>query len=139
MAQKVRELMSADPVTVASHVPLVEAAQKMRDEDIGDVLVLDGDRLCGVVTDRDLVVRGLAEGREPTTTPVGEICTHEVVTVSPDDDAGRAVELMREHAVRRLPVTQDGAPVGIISIGDLAMELDEQSALADISAAPPNN
>lgn len=139
MAQKIQDVMASDPVTVPAQAPLVQAAEKMRDQRIGDVLVLDGDQVCGVVTDRDLVVRGLAEQREPTTTPVGEICSRQLVTVRPDDDTDRAVQLMRQHAVRRLPVMRDGELVGIVSIGDLAVELDSHSALADISAAPPNN
>lgn len=138
MAQHVRDVMTADPVTVESLMPITEVARKMRDNDIGAVLVVENDRLQGLVTDRDLVVRGLAEGREPQETTVYSVCSGPLVTVEPDDDASRAVALMRDHALRRLPVTDHGHAVGMVSIGDLAMERDEKSALADISAARPN-
>lgn len=107
----------------------------MRENDIGDVLISDQDPMCGVLTDRDIVIRALAEGRDPASTMAGEIASSNLVTVSPDDPVDRAVELMPAHAVRRLPVCHDGRPVGIVSIGDLAIEQDPRSALADISAA----
>jgi CBS domain-containing protein len=110
----------------------------MKEQGIGDVLVVEGDRLAGIVTDRDLVVRVMAEGREPVATPVGEIASDEIKSVSPDDPVDHAVGLMREAALRRLPVTQNGYVVGVVSIGDLAVEREPGSALADISAAPPN-
>ena len=117
---------------------LIDAAAQMREYDIGDVLITEQDRILGVLTDRDIVVRGLAGGKDPARTTAGEIASGHLVTVAPDDPVSRAVELMREHAVRRLPVCQDGRPVGIVSIGDLAVEQDPRSALADISAAPAN-
>ncbi len=138
MAERVRELM-AEPVTVPADTTLIEAARLMRDADIGDVLVSDGERLRGVVTDRDLVVRGLAEELTPTGTTVAQLCTRDVVTVHPDDDVQQAVRLMRQAAVRRLPVVDGDRLVGVVSLGDLAIERDERSALADISAADPNS
>ncbi|MCB5179788.1 CBS domain-containing protein [Streptomyces antimicrobicus] len=138
MSQKIREIMTERLVTTADQMPVAEAARRMRDEDIGDVLVVDDGHVKGVVTDRDLVVRVLAEGKEPETTTVGEVCSGDVVTVAPDDDVSKAVELMRSHALRRLPVTENDRLVGIVSLGDLAVERDEQSALADISRAQPN-
>lgn len=138
MATSVREVMHGDPVCVSSTTPIREAARMMRDQNIGDVLVVDGDRLRGIVTDRDIVVRGIAEGTDVERTPVQEVCSPQLVVVSPDEELDRAVALMREHAIRRLPVTQDDHPVGILSIGDLALEKDPQSALADISGMRPN-
>jgi CBS domain-containing protein len=140
MGQKVREIMTGAPVSLERNQSLVDAARMMRDAAIGDVLVTDGGRLVGVLTDRDIVVRCLAEARDPGMTTVGECCSSEALaTISPDEDSDNAVRIMRERAVRRLPVVEDGQPVGVISIGDLAVEKDERSALADISAAPPND
>ena len=138
MAQKVSELMTSAPVTLRPSQTLVDAAKAMREHGIGDVLVVDDAELKGLVTDRDIVMRAVAEARDPSSTPVGEICSPDLVTVTPDDDADTAVRRMREHAVRRVPVVRDGRPVGVLSIGDMAIERDEQSALADISAERPN-
>src|SRR5688572_26761323 len=136
MAQKVREVMTAAPVTVEPDTDLLTVARLMRDEGIGDVLVAGGkNRLQGLVTDRDLVVRGMAEGGDPQRTAVSEVCSGDLTAVSPDDEVDKAVQLMREHSVRRLPVVEKDRPVGIVSLGDLAIERDEESALADISAA----
>lgn len=138
MAQHVRDIMTADPVTVEPQTSVAEVARLMRDEDLGVVLVTDGDDLRGVVTDRDLVVRCLSRGGDPGQTTVAGACSDELVTVGPDEDLGQAVELMREHCVRRIPVVDHGHPVGIVSLGDLAMERDPESALGDISAARPH-
>ena len=117
----------------------LEAAQMMRGNDIGDVIVLEDDRLFGILTDRDIVVRGLAERSDPKTIPVGEICSRDLTTIEPTASVEQAVRLMREKAIRRLPVVDESGDVmGIVSIGDVAVERDPQSALADISAAPPN-
>lgn len=140
MGQKVRDIMTADPRTVTGDSTLVAAARTMREADVGPVIVTkDGNKLCGIVTDRDIAIRGVAEGKDPASTKVDEICSHDVTSVRPDDDADSAVKLMRERAIRRLPVVEGDRPVGIVSIGDLAVEKDPDSALADISAAPPND
>jgi CBS domain-containing protein len=140
MGTSVRDVMTANVVTVPESASVAQAASAMRDSNIGDVIVLDeGDQVRGLVTDRDIAVRAVAEGRDATQTKVGEICSSDLITLSPDDSTGDAVRLMREKAVRRLPVVDAGRPVGIISIGDLAVELDSDSALADISGSKPNN
>lgn len=133
----VREIMTSPPVTVGADTQIVEVAKTMRDQDIGTVLVSDGDRLEGVLTDRDLVVRAIAENRDPLG-PVSGVISGSTVSITPGEDADTAVTVMREHAVRRLPVVDDGRVVGIVSLGDLAVERDGRSALADISAADPN-
>jgi CBS domain-containing protein len=138
MAQYVRDIMTSAPVTVEPRASVAAVARVMRDQDLGAVLVTDGERLRGLVTDRDLVVRVLAEGADPERTTVARACSDDLVTVRPDDALDRAVGTMREHAVRRVPVVEDGRPVGIVSLGDLAMERDPDSALGDISAARPN-
>ena len=95
----------------------------MRREDIGDVLVCEeGDRLLGIVTDRDIVVRALAEGRDPAETRVAEVCSRDLVTIEPGDSVGGAVRLMREKAIRPIPVNGDGRVVGVLTIGDIAVE-----------------
>src|SRR4051794_15734423 len=137
MAQRISDLM-AEPVTVTPDTSLREAARLMRDADMGDVILAEDGRPRGVVTDRDIVVRGIAEHGSPDDTTVGEICTRDLVTVSPDDPVERAVRLMREMAVRRLPVVDGDRLVGVVSLGDLAIEGDQDSALAEISAADPN-
>jgi len=138
MTEQVREIMMADPVTVSPQTPIDEAARLMRDQNIGDVLIADGDQLRGLVTDRDLTVRALADDKPPTTS-VQEVCSRNPVSCTPDDDVERAAALMREHSLRRLPVVDSGRLVGVISLGDLAIERDPTSALADISATRPNS
>jgi CBS domain-containing protein len=138
MSQKVHEIMTDRLFTVGKQTTLHEAARRMRDAGIGDVLVVEDGHLSGLVTDRDLVIRALADGKDPGHTSVGEVCSDELVSVEPDDDIPRAVDLMRTHALRRLPVTENDRPVGIISLGDLAIDRDRASALADISAASPD-
>ncbi|MEU2183342.1 CBS domain-containing protein [Streptomyces thermolilacinus] len=138
MAQLVREVMTAGVAAVRPDASLVEAAQLMRAQDIGDVLVADGDLLVGVVTDRDITVRAVAEGADPLTVNAETVCTPDPVCVGPDDEVATAVRLMRRHAVRRLPVVQDGRPLGVVSLGDLAVSQDPDSALAEISRAEPN-
>jgi CBS domain-containing protein len=139
MGQKIREVMTAIPVTLERNQSLVDGARMMRDGAIGDVLVTDNGRLTGVLTDRDIVVRCVAEARDPGNTTVGDCCSSDPVTVTPEDDVDKAVQLMRERAVRRIPVVEGRQAVGVVSIGDLALAHDEGSALADISAAPPND
>ncbi|HVM13744.1 MAG TPA: CBS domain-containing protein [Egibacteraceae bacterium] len=140
MAQPLREIMTQQLRTCPPDTTLDEAARTMRDADVGDVIVVTDDgTVCGVVTDRDITIRAVAEDRDPSTVKIDEICSHDVATVEPDTDAEEAARIMRERAVRRLPVTEEGKPVGIVSIGDLAVELDPDSALADISAARGND
>ncbi len=138
MARSVNEVMTHDPQTVDAGDTLAEAARVMREADVGPVVVDDGGQLAGILTDRDIVVRAVADGRDPQSTLVREACSANLVTLSPDQDIEEAARLMREHDVRRLPVVQDGRPVGILAIGDLAVERDSDSALADISASSPN-
>ncbi|MGW0843475.1 CBS domain-containing protein [Streptomyces sp. NPDC002787] len=138
MAQHVRDIMTSAPLTVEPQASVRSVAQLMRDQDLGAVLVTDGDRLRGLVSDRDLVVRAVAEGADPEQTTVVHACSEDLVTVGPDEDLDHAARLMREHAVRRLPVVDEGRPVGIVSLGDMAIERDPESALGDISAAKPN-
>ncbi|MGC9540538.1 CBS domain-containing protein [Streptomyces sp. UG1] len=139
MTQHVRDVMTTDLVTVAPQTSVEVVAQMMRDEDIGAVPVTEGDRLRGLVSDRDLVVRSVAAKRDPGRATVADACSDDLITVGPDDDLGLAVDVMREHPVRRVPVVdQAERAVGVISLGDLAIERDPRSAPGDISAARPN-
>ena len=135
----IRQVMTSDPVKVPADQDLTAVARRMRDDDIGFVLVENDDGVCGVLTDRDLTVRAIGEDRTPQQTKAGEICTTDLVTIDHDDPLGRAVELMTKHAVRRLAVTDDSKTIGVLSIGDLAIHMDPSSALAEISKAPSNN
>jgi CBS domain-containing protein len=135
----VGEFMTTRLVTMDGNDTLTAAAQEMRDSAIGDVVVMDGDNVVGIVTDRDITVRGVAENMDAGSTPLNQITTRDVITVSQYDDAVAAADLMRTYAVRRLPVVDDGRLVGLISMGDLAVEREPQSVLADISADDPNN
>ena len=136
MGQQVKEVMTTRPVTLDRDASLVEAARVMRDRGIGDVIVVEGDDAEGIVTDRDIVIRGVAEGADPNTTRLGQVLSGDLTSVAPDDPVERALELMREKAVRRLPVLEGGKPVGVVSLGDLAIQQDAGSVLADISNEP---
>ncbi|MEV1331995.1 CBS domain-containing protein [Micromonospora costi] len=135
----VGEFMTTRLVTMSGDDTLTAAAQEMRDSAIGDVVVTDGGNVVGIVTDRDIAVRAVAENMDPATTRLNQITSKDVVTVSQYDDAVSAADLMRTYAVRRLPVVDDGRLVGLVSMGDLAVEREPQSVLADISADDPNN
>ena len=119
MARKVRDIMSPAPICMAATDSVSAAAKAMKQHGIGNVLVLADGRLSGLVTDRDITIRVLADGRDPLTTQIGDICSAELVLIGPDEDVERAAALVRERAVRRIPVVQDGVPVGLVCIGDL--------------------
>jgi CBS domain-containing protein len=138
MARTVEEIMTHDPRTVDADASVVDAAREMRDGDVGDVIVTRDGQVSGIVTDRDIVIRAVAEGRAPESTPVGEIATEDVRALEPSQSIDEAVQAMREHDIRRLPVVDGGRPVGILSLGDLAVERDPDSVLADISTGSPD-
>ncbi|MBV9946305.1 MAG: CBS domain-containing protein [Myxococcales bacterium] len=139
MAKSIRELMSKSLIKLAGHEPVSEAARRMREANVGAVVVEENGKPCGIVTDRDIVVRVVADDRDGKTTPLSAVSSRELTTVSPEDDIDRAVQLMRDKAIRRLLVCDArGAAVGIVSLGDLALERDAKSVLGQVSAAPPN-
>jgi CBS domain-containing protein len=139
MARTVEEIMTRDPRTVSASDTIVDAARVMNEADIGDVVVVDNGGVQGILTDRDIVVRAIAEGRDPQSTSVADVCTSGVEAIEPSASVDDALRKMREGDIRRLPVVQDGRPVGILSLGDLAVEREPDSTLADISAASPDN
>lgn len=118
---RIRELMTENPKTVSSDATVVEAARVMRDDDVGLVPVVDGDRLVGTVTDRDIAMRVVAEERDPSSTTVRETASTDLVTIDPEQDLDEALRLMAQHQVRRLPVVEeDGRLVGIVAQADVA-------------------
>ncbi|MDQ7907006.1 CBS domain-containing protein [Phytohabitans sp. ZYX-F-186] len=136
----VRDVMTRRVVYLPAETPVDEAAQAMRAADIGDVVITDGPVLAGILTDRDIVVRAVAERLDPGRTTVGAIASSELIMIQQDATPQEAVRLMRQRAVRRLLVCDaDRQLVGVISLGDLAMHLDLSSVLSDISEATPSS
>jgi signal-transduction protein with cAMP-binding, CBS, and nucleotidyltransferase domain len=129
MNAKVRDVMTPGPIRVDYNQSIGDAARIMRDWGIGAVLVVNDQALHGLVTDRDLVVRAVAESKGPDE-PVGPLSSGDLIGVNADDDTAVAVRLMREHVVHRLPVIEDGQVVGVVSVGDLALQDDPASAPA---------
>ena len=138
MTLTVRDVMTTNVTCVEPTSTLAEAARLMKQRDIGNVLVAERDKVRGIVTDRDIVVRGIADGCDPTTTKVGDVCSQDLATLAPDASLEEAKKLMADRAVRRLPVVEKGKPVGIISLGDVAIEGSGERPLEEISAAPAN-
>ncbi|GIH91114.1 CBS domain-containing protein [Planobispora siamensis] len=137
MSKTVADVMTANPATIDAGQPVSVAARIMSSEDTGAVIITNDGVISGIVTDRDIAVRIVAEDKGPDT-PVQDACSDDLVTVGPDTSLEQVVQLMRSKAVRRMPVVENNKAVGIVSIGDLAMERDPDSALADISAARGN-
>jgi CBS domain-containing protein len=138
MAQTVEEIMTTNPRTVNVDDTVKAAAELMRDNDIGGAIVIEDGQVTGILTDRDIVVRAVAEGRDADSTSVSEICTTGIQAIEPDASVDDALRAMREHDIRRLPVVKNGRAVGVVSLGDLAVEREPDSTLADISAAAPD-
>ena len=136
---ELRDVMTPNPTICRSDATARDAAELMRDQDIGDVLVQDDGGPLGIVTDRDIVTRAIAAGRDPAAVPLAEICTPNVKTVAVDTPVDDVIRMMSDTAVRRIPVCEGTTPVGIVALGDLARDRDPSSLLGDISAAPPNN
>jgi CBS domain-containing protein len=127
MAERsVQETMTPNPTSVRRDLPVSEAARVMRSEDVGSLPVVEGDRLVGVVTDRDIAVRVVAEGKNPDSISVGEIQSNDPVTVDPRQDLREALTQMARHQVRRLPVVDKGRLVGVLAQADVAREVGER-------------
>ena len=122
MGTKVQDVMTTRPRAVTPQTPLNEVAELMETDDVGAVPIVDGDRLVGIVTDRDIVVRAIAKGKDPRGMPAAEVSSRELVTVNPDDDLSDALKLMAQYQVRRLAVTaEDDRLVGVVSQADVAL------------------
>ena len=122
----IRDLMTSNPASCPPSASVVDAARTMAQEDVGPVPIVDADRLVGIVTDRDIVVRVIAEGRDPDSTTIGEIASSDLVTVQPDTDVNEALQLMAQNQVRRLLVTEGERLVGIVAQADVARAADEE-------------
>ena len=121
MGESIRDLMTSNPHALESGSSVMEAARIMRDEDAGIVPIVEGERLVGTVTDRDITVRVVAEGKSPESTTVGEVSSRELVTIDPQQSLDEALRLMARHQVRRLPVVEEyGKLVGIVAQADVA-------------------
>ena len=140
MGTKVRDVMTTRPRSVTPQTPLHEVAKLMATDDVGAIPVVEGDRLVGIVTDRDIVVRAIANDKDTRGMPASEVSSRELVTVEPDDDLSDALQLMAQHQVRRLAVVGDGDRlIGVVSQADVAMtakEKDTGQLVEDISKAP---
>jgi len=138
---QVREAMSGPVVTIDHNAAASDAARMMRENDTGDVVVTDAGKVVGILTDRDLAIRVVAAAIDPEV-PIREVHSADPVTIAPDEELSAASELMRQNAIRRLPVCEGDNVVGFISLGDLATQgataTDADATLSDISAAPPN-
>ena len=126
MGKSVQDVMTSNPTSVVADNPVVEAARIMKEKDVGIVPVVEGGRLVGAVTDRDIAVRVVAEGKDPQSVRVREIASTDVVTVDPQQDLDEALRLMATHQVRRLPVVEGGRLVGIVAQADVAREADDK-------------
>jgi CBS domain-containing protein len=121
----VRDAMTEDPRSIGASASVVEAARLMREDDIGSLPITDDEELVGMITDRDIALRVVAEAADPTTTPVGDVYSQDLISVEPDKDLEEAVQLMARHQVRRLPVVENGRLVGIVAQADVALALRE--------------
>ena len=123
----IHSVMTSNPRTIAQSTSLVDAARLMRDEDTGVLPIVEGERLVGVLTDRDIAIRAVAEGRDPQSTTAGEIASTTLVTVDPHQPVAEAMRLMAAHQVRRIPVTEeDGRLVGIVAQADIALAASDE-------------
>ncbi|MDK1472122.1 CBS domain-containing protein [Streptomyces sp. 549] len=135
MSEYVRDVMTVAAACVHPDTPLREAARLMDAQGIGCVLVARDGLLTGLLTDRDITVRAVAGGADTLTLSCGAVCTAAPVTVGLDDTVATAERLMRRHAVRRLPVAEAGRPLGLVSLGDLVVDQDPESLLAELARA----
>ena len=130
LARTVREIMTAEVQTARPDTPVFQVAQMMRDEDVGSIPVVDDDKLVGIVTDRDLCLQVLAE-QKPQDSPVRDFMTARPETAAPDTTIHAAAQIMQKHQIRRLPVTEEDRLVGIVSIGDLAVDTESEGLKAE--------
>jgi CBS domain-containing protein len=137
---KVREVMTDNPRCVTPDTLVSEAARLMKSEDVGSLPILEGEKVTGVITDRDIVIRAVAEEKDPRGMPVREVASRELVTIRPDEDLSEALKLMASYQVRRLPVVdEDNTLVGVLAQADIAMEGKEKDfahMVEDISRTP---
>ena len=137
MALKVRDTMTGSPRSIDASSSVVEAAQLMREGHIGSLPIIADEQLVGMITDRDIAMRVVAEAADHTNTSVGDVSSRDLVTVEPDEDLDEALQLMARHQVRRLPVVENGRLVGIVAQADIALSENEKTAkLVEAISAP---
>jgi len=137
MALKVRDTMTGSPRSIDASASVVEAAQLMREGHIGSLPITADEQLVGMITDRDIAMRVVAEAADQTKTSVGDVSSRDLVTVEPDEDLDDALQLMARHQVRRLPVVENGRLVGIVAQADIALSENEKTAkLVEAISAP---
>ncbi len=127
MAKNVREAMTEDPRSIGTSASVVEAARLMREQHIGSLPVIEDERLVGMITDRDITTRVVAESAAPETTSVGDVYSRDLISVEPDHDLEEALQLMARHQVRRLPVVENGRLVGLVAQADIALKENERT------------
>jgi CBS domain-containing protein len=127
MAKTIRDLMTSNPCSIEADKPVAYAAKMMRDEDVGLAPIVEGQKLIGTLTDRDIAIRVVAEGKDPESTTVREVATTRLVTVDPEQDLDEALRLMAQHQVRRLPVVEeDGRLAGVVAQADVAKHTSDE-------------
>jgi CBS domain-containing protein len=139
MAKTVRDVMTKNPVAMSADDSVTQAAKRMSDMRIGTVVVMDKDRPCGIVTDRDITVRAVATGSDPSKTRLGDICSKDLAAVKPDQSVDDAIQMMKSHDIKRIVVMSDSRLEGIVSLGDLTQRGEGQDVHQDISQAEPNS
>jgi CBS domain-containing protein len=127
MAKSVRNTMTENPRSIGASASVVEAARLMREEHIGSLPITDDEQLVGMITDRDITMRVVAEAADPEMTSVGDVYSRDLITVEPDEDLEDALQLMARHQVRRLPVVENGVLVGIVAQADIALSESEKT------------
>jgi CBS domain-containing protein len=138
MANSVRDAMTEDPRSIGASAMVVEAALLMREDDIGSLPITDDEQLVGMITDRDITTRVVAEAADPKITPVGDVYSRDLISVEPENDLEEALQLMARHQVRRLPVVENGRLVGIVAQADIALSENETKTgeLVEAISAP---
>jgi CBS domain-containing protein len=134
MAKRVRDAMTEDPRSIGTSEPVVDAARLMREQDVGSLPVTDDQKLVGMITDRDITTRVVAEAADLKLISVGDVYSRDLISVEPDQDLAEALRLMARHQVRRLPVVEDGNLVGIVAQADVALRENEQETGALVEA-----
>jgi CBS domain-containing protein len=138
MDKNVRDAMTENPHSIGHSASVVEAARLMRQQDIGSLPITDEEKLVGMITDRDITTRVVAEGADATTTSVGDVYSRDLISVEPDRGIDEALQLMARHQVRRLPVVENGRLVGIVAQADIALNENETKTgeLVEAISAP---
>jgi CBS domain-containing protein len=127
MAKRVRDAMTEDPRSIGALEPVVDAARLMREQHVGSLPVTDNEKLVGMITDRDITTRVVAEAADPKMISVGDVYSRDLISVEPDQDLDEALRLMARHQVRRLPVIENGSLVGIVAQADIALRVNEKT------------